>query len=172
MDPRIDSRHFTRLETAARRLAATVAVLGCLVLVGSVSGLATMNASPAIAFVLSAVPLARRRDPGSRRLAIAGGCAAALVALIGFLTVPGATALGLLMLGLAELALDRPSAVAVGQWLGVGVAFLGVLNLVGHALSASRPRPPLQSGPGVRRDGAPHGRGIRPRRGGRAVRAA
>jgi PAS domain S-box-containing protein len=131
-----------RLEKAVGPLAVAVAVLGGLALAGWTAGLASMKASTALAFVLAAVPPGLRRSRGSRADAIARGCAA-LVALIGLLTVaeyglgrPGrmelVTAVGLALLGLAELALDRPHAVASGQWLAVAVGFLGVLNLVGH----------------------------------------
>jgi PAS domain S-box-containing protein len=123
-----------------------VAVLGALALLGwaaNLPSLATMRAGTALAFVLSAVPLGLGPARGTRGHAIARGCAA-LVALIGLLGLaefvlgashPGrmgpTTAVGLALLGLAELALDR--ARAVGQWLAVAVGFLGVLNLVGYA---------------------------------------
>jgi PAS domain S-box-containing protein len=169
MDPRPASWHVTRLETASRWLAVAVAALGGLVLLGwafeqsplktVLPGTVPMYANTALAFVLSAVPLALRRDGEPRRHAIARACAA-LVALIGLLTVaeyglgrdlhidqwlfqdlsgathPGRMALvaavGVTLLGLAEVALDHPRMVALGQWLAIAVGFIGVINLVGH----------------------------------------
>jgi PAS domain S-box-containing protein len=132
-----------------------LAVLGGLGLLGwafdlsalrtGLPGLAPMEGSTAMGFVLSAVPLGLGFERGTRGHAIALGCAAlvALTALLGLAEYalgashPGrtglTTAVGLALLGLAELALDRARAVAFGQWLAVAVGFLGVLNLVGYA---------------------------------------
>src|SRR5262249_3276613 len=126
-------------------------------------GLAAMKANTALAFVLAAVPLVLRGDRGARRPALARGCAAlvsligaltlAEYALGWDLHIdqwlfrdaadapdagyPGRmapmTPVGLVMLGLAELAPDRAGAAAAGQWLAVAVGFLGVLNFVGYA---------------------------------------
>jgi His Kinase A (phospho-acceptor) domain len=127
------------------------------------TGSVTMKANAATAFVLSAVPLGLWRDRRTWRHAIARGCAALVVLIgvltlteyaFGWdlhidewlfrdaVDAPGTshpgrmaplTALGFVLLGLAELTLDHARADALGQWLAIAVGYLGVLNLVGYA---------------------------------------
>ncbi len=129
-------------------------------------GSVAMKANTAMAFVLSAVPLGLWRDRRTWRHAIARGCAALVVLVgvltlaeyaFGWdlhidewlfrdaVGAPGAshpgrmaplTALGFVLLGLAEMTLDLARAGALGQWLAIAVGYLGVLNLVGNAYRA------------------------------------
>jgi PAS domain S-box-containing protein len=128
-------------------------------------GAVPMQPTTAVGLLLAAVPLGLRHDgnPSSRAAARAG---ATLAAAIGILTVgeyafgwslpvdrwlsrdapdptvhlgspmAALTALGLVLLGLAELTLDHAPAAGVGQWLAVVLGYVGVLNLVGYAHQA------------------------------------
>jgi PAS domain S-box-containing protein len=117
-----------------------------------VPGSPPMTVDTAVAFTLSAIPLVVRRNQAIRPLAVAR-VGAALVAVSGALALAGyaldwnlrgdmaatsqpgrmapMTALGFVLIGLAELVLDHPRAGAPGQWLAVAAGCLGVFNLVG-----------------------------------------
>src|SRR5262249_15650268 len=133
------------------------------ILKGVLPGWATMKANTAIGLVLSALVLTLRPHREQRWRYSAAGVCAAVVAVLGALTLteyvvgwdlgidnwpfresaeaaatgqPGRmapmTALAFVLLGLAELMLEDPVGVAVSQWFGVAVGFVGLLNLVGY----------------------------------------